>query len=220
MVVFTSDNGPHHHECEDSPVYDGNFFESSAGLRGKKTTLWEGGTRVPLIVAWPGRVPAGAVSRVPAVLTDLAPTFLELAGVPGSGVPYNASDASASLVGVWTSPGTGADADAARDAKLLRPRGAFQLEVCRRPESDDSCATATYLVDEFPRKLHKLIKFEADAATRKERGEPNALELYELVGDPLETSDLAGDADAAPLVRRALEVRGTLRVSADRLRPG
>ena len=43
-------------------------------------TTWEGGVRVPTIVRWPGRAPAGAVCRAPATIMDLAPTLAKLAG--------------------------------------------------------------------------------------------------------------------------------------------
>lgn len=52
---------------------------------GAKATLYDGGTRVPLIIRWPGVARAGAVSEALVTLADLAPTFLEAAGaaVPG-----------------------------------------------------------------------------------------------------------------------------------------
>ncbi|MCU0879049.1 MAG: sulfatase-like hydrolase/transferase, partial [Pirellulaceae bacterium] len=59
LVIFTADNGPEHY------AYDRlrNFQHRSMGpLRGVKRDLWEGGHRVPLVVRWPGRVPAGKVS--------------------------------------------------------------------------------------------------------------------------------------------------------------
>jgi uncharacterized sulfatase len=68
LVVVTSDNGP--------------WFEGSAGgLRGRKGQSYEGGFRVPFIASWPGRIPAGAVSELPAMNIDLLPTLLGLAGV-------------------------------------------------------------------------------------------------------------------------------------------
>lgn len=69
LVVFTSDNGGH-------PNYAGN-----APLRGSKWNLYEGGIRVPFIVRWPGKVPAGTVSDIPVWSPDLMPTFAALAGV-------------------------------------------------------------------------------------------------------------------------------------------
>ena len=69
LVVFTSDNGP-------------SWGGSTGGLRGMKGRTWEGGIRVPFIARWPGRIPAGVVSREPAATIDVFPTFAKLAGAP------------------------------------------------------------------------------------------------------------------------------------------
>jgi arylsulfatase A-like enzyme len=75
IVFFTSDNGPHR-EGGNNP----DFFRSSGPLRGIKRDLYEGGIRVPMVVRWPGRVPAGAVSDQPWAFWDFLPTAAELAG--------------------------------------------------------------------------------------------------------------------------------------------
>ncbi len=75
LVVFVSDNGGLVHE------QSGRVVTSNAPLRGEKGQLYEGGIRVPAIVRWPGRIPAGRTSTVPALSHDLHPTFLALAGV-------------------------------------------------------------------------------------------------------------------------------------------
>jgi len=75
LVMFTSDNGPTFNGGTDS-----GFFESTAGLRGLKTQLWEGGIRVPLVARWPGRIPAGAVTDLPSAFWDFLPTFADLTG--------------------------------------------------------------------------------------------------------------------------------------------
>ncbi|MDZ4817584.1 MAG: sulfatase [Planctomycetota bacterium] len=70
LVLFTSDNGPL------------TTAGSSAGpLRGGKHTLWEGGIRVPTIVRWPGKIPAGSTVDVPATVMDIMPTVLAATGV-------------------------------------------------------------------------------------------------------------------------------------------
>jgi arylsulfatase A-like enzyme len=51
-------------------------------LRGSKWNLYEGGVRVPWLVRWPGRVPAGAVSDVPFINTDMLPTLAAATGAP------------------------------------------------------------------------------------------------------------------------------------------
>lgn len=67
LVMFMSDNGPW-------LVY-GNHGGSADGLREGKTTAWEGGTRVPFIARWPGRIPAGSVCDEMACAIDLLPTL-------------------------------------------------------------------------------------------------------------------------------------------------
>lgn len=75
VVLFTSDNGPHMEGGADP-----GFFNSSAGLRGVKRDLYEGGVRVPFIVSWPGTVKAGLTSDHISAFWDVLPTVGELTG--------------------------------------------------------------------------------------------------------------------------------------------
>ena len=77
LVLFSSDNGPHH-EGGHQP----GFFNSNGPLKGHKRDLYEGGIRVPLIAYWPGRVKADSVSDHICAHWDLMPTFCELANIP------------------------------------------------------------------------------------------------------------------------------------------
>lgn len=76
IVVFTSDNGTTHLKQE----VDYDFFQSVAGLRGLKGSLYEGGIRVPLIVRWPGVIKAGSTSDYVTGVEDWLPTLLDLIG--------------------------------------------------------------------------------------------------------------------------------------------
>ncbi len=76
IVFFSSDNGPH-----SAGGGDPEFFRSSGQLRGIKRDLYEGGIRVPMIVRWPGKVKAGAISNQVWALWDFLPTAAEIAGV-------------------------------------------------------------------------------------------------------------------------------------------
>ena len=67
IVVFTTDNGPW--------LNFGNHAGSAGGLREGKTTSWEGGQRVPFIVQWPEKIPAGTICNKLACAIDLLPTF-------------------------------------------------------------------------------------------------------------------------------------------------
>jgi len=82
IVFFTSDNGPHKEGGADPA-----FFDSSGPLRGFKRDMYEGGIRVPMMVRWPGRIPAGTVSDQPWTFWDFLPTAAQFAGVePPEGI--------------------------------------------------------------------------------------------------------------------------------------
>ncbi len=83
LVIFTSDNGP----TINVGGADSTFFNSTAGLRGRKMDLYEGGIRVPLIATWitgglSGRVQG--VSATPVAAWDLFPTIAALCGTAPS----------------------------------------------------------------------------------------------------------------------------------------
>jgi arylsulfatase A-like enzyme len=63
MVIFTNDNG-------------GEWLSRNAPLRDRKSTLWEGGLRVPLIIRWPGHLPANKTSAQVAITMDLTASIL------------------------------------------------------------------------------------------------------------------------------------------------
>jgi arylsulfatase A-like enzyme len=67
LVIFTNDNG-------------GEWLSRNAPFFHRKGTLWEGGIRVPLIIRWPDRLPAGRVSPQVAVTMDLTATILSATG--------------------------------------------------------------------------------------------------------------------------------------------
>ncbi len=75
LILFVSDNGGLEHQ------QGGQRVTSNQPLRGEKGTLYEGGTRVPAIARWTGRIAPGSICHIPATTMDLHPTFLQLAGV-------------------------------------------------------------------------------------------------------------------------------------------
>jgi arylsulfatase A-like enzyme len=91
LLIFATDNGA-------LPTFKG---ERNAGLRGAKLSLYEGGIRLPFIVRWPGRVPAGRVDETTLLqAVDMMPT---LAAIGGARVPdgyvSDGEDVSAALLG-------------------------------------------------------------------------------------------------------------------------
>lgn len=80
LVLFSSDNGP-----EDIHIRNaGHSGIGSAGpFRGRKRSLYEGGVRVPGIVRWPAKIPAGRVDIASVIAgVDWLPTVCHLAGIP------------------------------------------------------------------------------------------------------------------------------------------
>ena len=75
VVLFASDNGPHH-----EGGHDPKFFDDNGPLRGTKRDLYEGGIRVPLIVRWPGHVPSATVCDYVGYFGDFFATAAEIAG--------------------------------------------------------------------------------------------------------------------------------------------
>ena len=69
LVLFTSDNGSAREKQG-----------SNLPLRGRKGRTDEGGMRVPCIVRWPGKIPAGSRSDAITSTLDVLPTFADLAG--------------------------------------------------------------------------------------------------------------------------------------------
>jgi len=82
IVLFSSDNGPVVDDgYRDQAVELLGAHKPAGPLRGGKYSLFDGGTRVPFIVRYPGNVEAGAVSDAIVSQLDLLASFAELTGV-------------------------------------------------------------------------------------------------------------------------------------------
>jgi arylsulfatase A-like enzyme len=86
LVIFTTDNGPW--------LSYGNHAGSAGPLREGKGTTWEGGVRVPCIMRWPGKIPAGKVQDQMCATIDILPT---MAGLIGAKLPQHKIDG----VDIW-----------------------------------------------------------------------------------------------------------------------
>ncbi|BDD03068.1 arylsulfatase [Aureibacter tunicatorum] len=71
IVIYTTDNGPHFNMWPDGAI---------SPFRGEKNTNWEGGYRVPCMVRWPGKFPAGIISNEIVSHMDWTPTLVAAAG--------------------------------------------------------------------------------------------------------------------------------------------
>jgi arylsulfatase A-like enzyme len=73
IVVYSTDNGPHMNSWPDGGM---------TPFRSEKNTNWEGAFRIPEVVRWRGKIPAGVVSNEIIQHHDWLPTFLAAAGEP------------------------------------------------------------------------------------------------------------------------------------------
>ena len=74
LVWFTSDNGG----------LPGFVPDTTGGLRGYKSSMYEGGLRVPCVIEWPAGIPKARITKYPAGAVDFFPTLAEVCGLPKS----------------------------------------------------------------------------------------------------------------------------------------
>lgn len=164
IVVFVSDNGPlfDHHGGTDS-----DFFNSAAGLRGRKGSYYEGGFRVPCIVRWPGKIAAGSTSDRVTGFEDWLPTLLELAGEKER-IPAN-------IDGISFAPTLlGQQKQEPRPFLYRESPGYGGQQAIRAGE-------------------WKAIRTNLHPGAKAEKRKPGEIELYNLESDPNETTDVASE---------------------------
>jgi arylsulfatase A-like enzyme len=109
VVIFSSDNGGVGGYAREGIAKESSGTTDNAPLRSGKGSLYEGGTRVPFIVRWPGVTQPGSTCDVPAIHVDIYPTFLEIAGAkPPPNYPLDGE----SLVPLLRDPGGALKRDA------------------------------------------------------------------------------------------------------------
>ena len=80
LLIFASDNGGVGGYQREGINKAREDVTDNAPLRNGKGSLYEGGTRVPFLARWPGRIPAGQTREVPTIHVDLLPTLAAAAG--------------------------------------------------------------------------------------------------------------------------------------------
>jgi len=96
LVIFTSDNGPE--VTTTVRMRSDHQHDPAKPWRGMKRDAWEGGHRVPLIIRWPGHVPAGSTSEQLTSLTDVMATC---AAIVDTELPEQAAEDSFNMLPVW-----------------------------------------------------------------------------------------------------------------------
>jgi len=168
VIFLTGDNGGLSRTIRNGQ-WGNPLSTDNSPLRWGKGSVYEGGTRVPLIVKWPGVTKPGSVNdTTPVISVDYFPTILEMAGAP------NSSSARAGLE-------TGAPrVDGESIVPLLKGGTKLKRDAIywHYPHYHPGSATPYSAIREGDWKLIHL--FEDDRA-----------ELYHLGEDPGETKDLA-----------------------------
>ena len=162
VILFFTDNGPTPEAPSGNPKW-----------RGRKSSLYEGGHKVPFIACWPGKIPAGSESSAPAITLDIMPTLLALAGVkPGTARPLDGVDLSPLLLTgqapaerplYWAALGNnGERQEAMRE-------GPWKLVVNHpkaRPGSFANEQVELYRLDRDPSEITDLAKTEPEQAAQ------------------------------------------------------
>ncbi len=171
MFIFTSDNGGFLGD-ETEP------YTSNAPLREGKSSLYEGGIRVPFIVRWPGVTPAGAVCEAPFNNLDFFPTLGALLKLPPTGgTAFDGEDRSRLF--------RGEPVPRTRDMYWHFPH--YRRSMAGLAASPSSAVRSGDW---------KLIHFYED----------DHVEVYNLRDDPFEQRDLASARpDQAAILRRKLD---------------
>ena len=156
LVIFLSDNGP---SRQTRNWLDGNldwYYGGSSGkLTGHKFSLFEGGVRVPAIVSWPAKIPAGQVLDGLALGMDVFPTVLNAAGGDVSRYDVDGSDLTAMVTEHAASPHEDEDVFWEMGVQTSVRRGRWKLVL------------NGLLIDDLPQRdpVH-LSDIEADMAER------------------------------------------------------
>lgn len=159
-IVFLSDNGGNMYD-----KVDGTSPTSNAPLRGGKATVFEGGTRVPCIVHWPGVTQDGTRPDTLIQSSDFYPTFLSLLGEkPQPEQIFDGIDISPALAG-----------------KPLERTDLFTY-FPHQPKVPDNLPPAVTLTTNRWKLMRLFFQGEKGA---------HAYRLYDLQNDPGETKDLA-----------------------------
>lgn len=176
IVVFTSDNGPLYDRHGGT---DTDFFNSAAGMRGRKGAYYEGGFREPCIVRWKGHIAPGSTSDRVTGFEDWLPTLLELIG---------ARDATpAGIDGISFAPTLLGHKQPPRPF-LYREAAGYGGQQCVR-------------VGDW-----KAIRRNVNPGPKAKNPKPGAIELYNLASDPAEAHDVAGEhKDVVARLRAIME---------------
>lgn len=188
LVIFSSDNGgvnkPNIESLQTQALKAG--LKITGPWKGGKHTIWEGGFRVPFLVRWPGKVPAGTVCDEMISLTDLLATTAAVVGEP---LPPAAT--------------------AAEDSRSFLPH--LLAEKGAKPAREDMIVHSSdgvFAIRQGPWKYIEGVPVTGiKSAVRKARSDEFKAQLYNLKEDPAETRDVSAEHPEVVKELAALLVR-------------
>lgn len=185
LTVLCGDNGP-------EPSFDKT---RTGGLRGMKWSLYEGGIRTPLIVSWPGVVPAGVVNETTVVSSvDFMPTLCSLAGIQPPAGGSDGEDMSAVFKGE------------------KRPRQKSLLWEYGRKPGEAGKVKGGFPYPKEPNAKSPNLAIRDSGWKLLINDDGTQAELYDLGKDPNETTNCAADEPevTARLKKTVLDWRASL----------
>lgn len=189
IIVFYSDNGPHSVGGEKG----GAMHTQALPLREGKGSVYEGGIRVPMMVAWRGKVASDTRINTPVVVEDFFPSFCEMAHVEN---PQTVQTRDGQSFVKLVTDGSQYVAQAKKDGKIRNQKEANAFPV---PTEIGGIDPERDLIFHYPHQLRFEDQDDIDFMTSMRRGDwklvyrmhTGELELYNLKDDLGERHNLA-----------------------------
>ena len=193
MVVFTSDNGPHHESYLEEIVkgagengadkrvkvaYNPTSFQSYGFYNGTKRDVWEAGIRMPTLAWWPGKIEAGSVDNRASQFHDWMATLADVAGTV----------APARCDGVSLKPtltGTGE-----------QQQGTVYVEYFQSGRTRDYQDFAKSRRKQKRKQMQAIFLDGFMGVRTNIESHSDPFEIYDVTNDPKQTKDLSGTAEA------------------------
>jgi arylsulfatase A len=228
IVIFTSDNGPW--------SLSGDRGGSAYPLSGHKFGTLEGGQRVPCVMRWPDRIPAGIISKEIASTIDILPT---MAHITGSALPEKKIDGKNILPIIMGEPGTKSPHDYfyyyRRGILEAARSGKWKLRIIKGKPSlynlEEDIGEKKNKAGAFPEIVERIqkamIDFDADLKSQARpagrigsQGAPKKNKTTQKTAATLDwakvkTGDVYASGSAPAVVKKAFTISGEMEAAAE-----
>ena len=190
IIVFMSDNGGNSENLSKG----GERHTQNSPLREGKASCYDGGTRVPMIVYWKGKIAAGTRLNTPVVMEDIYPTIIEMAGIDNYKTVQNLDGKS--IVSLLTK-GSKAVRKAMDKGLITNQKEANSYVI---PESVSGIDPEREVLAHYPHQWKPYQLHDIDYLSSLRKGDwkivyrhrQQTLELYNTRQDITERNDLSG----------------------------